>query len=67
MGTAVADPLAFHQYWALRAVESCGAAGGADQVPLGVVRRLWEFSARTPPRNVRGEVAGRILTGIDER
>jgi hypothetical protein len=64
---AVADPLAFNQYWALRAVESCVTDGGAAQVPLGAVRRLREFRARTPPGNDRGEVADRILAEIGER
>ncbi len=64
---AIADPLAFNQYWGLRAVESCVTDGGAAGVPLGAVRRLREFRARTPPGNDRGEVAARILAEIGER
>ncbi|WP_318202047.1 hypothetical protein [Streptomyces sp. SCL15-4] len=64
---AIADPLAFNQYWGLRAVESCVADRGAAHVPLGAVRRLREFRASTPADNDRGKVADRILAETGER
>ncbi|MFH9663285.1 hypothetical protein ACH4NF_34105 [Streptomyces sp. NPDC017248] len=64
---AIADPLAFNQYWGLRAVESCVADRGAAHVPLGAVRHLQEFRASTPADNDRGKVADRILAEIGER
>ncbi|WP_189978926.1 hypothetical protein [Streptomyces capoamus] len=62
---AIAEPLAFNQYWGLRAVESGVADGGAAHVPIGAARRLMEFRARAPRGH--GEVVDRILAEIDER
>lgn len=66
LGTLVevvtAEPIAFNQYWGLRAVGRGVEETGAEHVPLGVVRRLEEFRSRMPRDSDRGRLADRVLT-----